>query len=268
MYTIRRRWSDNDRHFWRFTYARERHQTWGAELRSGADEHPGCNLLLRAFGHTLIVDFPPIIKPERKWVDCTGKWDGATGGYWDERERAYGFHVSEGHFSVSHGRQTHDSSTERRWSCFLPWTQWRFVRFSLFGLDGRHFWTAERGARDWDEQRRQQGLCPTSHFTFSDYDGQQVIAATQIHEREWKFGEGYFKWLSLFRRPKISRSLDLQFDKEVGPGKGSWKGGMIGHSIEMLPGELHEAAFRRYCDKGCERKGRKTGLMFIGPVVA
>lgn len=29
--------------------------------------------------------------------------------------------------------------------------------------------------------------------------------------------------------------------------KGSWKGGTIGHSIEMPPGELHADAFRRYC---------------------
>lgn len=26
-----------------------------------------------------------------------------------------------------------------------------------------------------------------------------------------------------------------------------WKGGTTGHAINMLSGELHEAAFRRYC---------------------
>ena len=35
--------------------------------------------------------------------------------------------------------------------------------------------------------------------------------------------------------------------KETGSKKGSWKGGTIGHGIDMLPGELHEGAFRRYC---------------------
>ena len=34
---------------------------------------------------------------------------------------------------------------------------------------------------------------------------------------------------------------------ETGKRKGSWKGGTIGHSIGMEPGELHESAFRRYC---------------------
>lgn len=45
----------------------------------------------------------------------------------------------------------------------------------------------------------------------------------------------------------ICDTLDLEFSSEVGRRKGSWKGGTLGHGIEMLPGELHEAAFRRYC---------------------
>lgn len=36
---------------------------------------------------------------------------------------------------------------------------------------------------------------------------------------------GWFKWLSWFGRPKIRRSLDIQFSSETGPEKGSWKGG-------------------------------------------
>lgn len=50
-----------------------------------------------------------------------------------------------------------------------------------------------------------------------------------------------------------------------GPEKGSWKGGTIGHSIEMLPDELHEAAFRRYCDQDHRAKGRSYRIRFIGP---
>ena len=38
----------------------------------------------------------------------------------------------------------------------------------------------------------------------------------------------------------------------------TWMGGAIGHSIDMLPGELHEAAFRRYCDQ--------KGLTFIAQI--
>lgn len=45
----------------------------------------------------------------------------------------------------------------------------------------------------------------------------------------------------------LRRSLDIRFSGETGHRKGSWKGGTVGHSINMLPGELHEAAFHRYC---------------------
>lgn len=41
--------------------------------------------------------------------------------------------------------------------------------------------------------------------------------------------------------------------------------GTTGHGIDMLPGETPEQAFRRYCDMGHERKGRKFKLRFIGP---
>jgi hypothetical protein len=109
--------------------------------------------------------------------------------------------------------------------------------------------------RDWDARRKLETACPAPRFDFLDFDGERITATTRIEEREWRLGEGRFKWLSIFRRPKVCRSLDLQFSSEVGRRKGSWKGGTIGHSIDMLPGELHEAAFRRYC--------AKEGLTFI-----
>ena len=77
-------------------------------------------------------------------------------------------------------------------------------------------------------------------------------------ERQWKFGTGWFKWLSLFRKDRVRRSLDIDFSREVGREKGSWKGGTIGHGIEMLPGESNEQAFRRYCTE--------NNLSFIGEV--
>lgn len=91
---------------------------------------------------------------------------------------------------------------------------------------------------------------------------------THIEEREWKFGTGWFRWLSWFRKPKVSRSLDIRFSEEVGKDKGSWKGGKVGHGIDMLPGELHEAAFRRYCEKEHSAKDGKYRVTFVGVVRA
>jgi len=263
-----RRWGDNDHYFGPFTFAfRERWRHFAVVLSSADDDDRGANLRISAFGNTMIVAMPNwIIRPYRTkvypgWDDVTVKRLGRDW-YWDVDERVFGFTLCDGHLSVKLGRQTHDSSTTQDWGCFLPWTQWRHVRHSFYGLDGRHFWTesdeetravsrlgAESRSERYEIVRQWAERCPTMSFAFDDFDGERITATTKIDEREWRFGTGYFKWLSLFRRPKIRRSLDIHFSSETGGRKGSWKGGTIGHSIGMLPDELHEAAFRRYCSE-------------------
>ncbi len=261
-----RRWSDNDRYWGPFTYAYEgiRRGNVAALLGSGDDEHRGCNLRLTAFGHTLIMALPQIVRPWRRKVYPGAAWDAATVArlgrdwYWDVHRREYGFYVFDGHFVIHYGRQTHDRGTTQSWSRFLPWTQWRHVRHSLYDMDGNHFADMPESRRmmdTWEERKALEMACPSATFEFQDFDGQKLAAQTRIEEREWRAGEGWFKWLSWFRKPKISRSLDLRFSEEVGERKGSWKGGTIGHSVEMTPGELHASAFRRYC--------AERGLTFV-----
>lgn len=251
-----RRWGDNDRHFGPFTYARDKnYRPISFVLSSAEEEYPGCNLRLSAFGCTLIVELPEIIKPHMTKV-TPKSWDAATIGrlgrdfYYDIDQRRYGFSVSEGFLQVFRGRSTNDSGTDTTWSKFLPWTQWRFIRHSLYGTNGGHFWTQfEKDRSDWQASRDAQEKCPSVSFEFDDFDGERLVATTVIEEREWKFGTGWFKWLSLFRRPKVRRSLDINFSGETGRRKGSWKGGTMGTGIDLTSGELHESAFRRYCAK-------------------
>lgn len=251
-----RRWGDSDTYVGPFTFARDR--TWkplGIHLQSTDDEDRGCSLRMSAFGGTMIIALPSwVLRPERRKV--VPGWDAATierlgrDWYWAVTQREFGVSLNDGFLNVSFGRVTHDSSTEQRWSCFLPWTQWRHVRHSLYGLDGSlyaHLPQARWGTPEYERGRALEEACPTVSFAFTDFDGEALIATTRIEEREWLFGEGWFKWLSLFRRPKVSRSLDIKFSGETGRRKGSWKGGTVGHSIAMRPGEPHTAAFQRYC---------------------
>lgn len=253
-----RRWGDNDRYVGPFTFSFN--ETWrhfAILLASGGDEHPGCSLRISAFGNTMIMALPRVIKPYVSWVDLSHAEWAKTGhdgrkGYTQVDQREYGFMLSDGHLSVSLGRKTHDSSTEQRWGCFLPWTQWRHVRRSFYGLDGKIVATIKSTGKrytegQWERERAIADSTPTISFEFDDFDGERIIAKTKIEEREYRLGEGWFKWLSLFRRPRINRSLDIEFSKETGKRKGSWKGGTIGHAISMTAGELHESAFRRYC---------------------
>lgn len=237
-----------------------RSKTWrplAVYLESGSDEYPGCYLYMGAFGWPVRLRLPQILKPWRSWVD-TSKYEWSknpAGGYWDIEPRQFGVQLSDGFLQVFLGPQTNDSLTTKSWCCHLPWTQWRFVRQSWYGPTGQHIETlwqskdrALRSAQsDW-RYEFEKTLAKT-RFEFDDFDGERIEVATHIEEREWRFGEGWFKWMSLFRRPRVIRSLDLEFSKEVGREKGSWKGGTMGHGIDMLPGELHEAAFKRYCEQ-------------------
>lgn len=264
-----RRWGDNDHYFGPFTYARDtRYRPLALVLQSGCDEYPGSQLRASGFGHTLIVAVPRwLIRPYREKVHA--RWDAATiermgrDWYWNVDKREFGFSYSDGFFQVFRGRHTMDSSTDRSKGYFLPWTQWRHVRHSFYGLNGEHVATLPDPGKSclgdlgrWERERSISSATPTAAFEFLDFDGERLSAVTKIEEREWRFGTGWFKWLSLFRSRKISRSLDIQFSGETGKRKGSWKGGTVGHSIEMRPGELHEDAFRRYC--------AENGMTFCG----
>lgn len=256
-----RRWGDNDRHFGPFTYAYDgRYRPFVVVLSSEEEEYPGCNMRLSAFGHTLIAELPPIIKPHREKI--YPKWDAATierlgrDWYWNIDQRQFGFSLCENFLQVFRGRHTMDSSTDRTWGYFLPWTQWRHVRHSFYGLDGEHIATLPDTGKSylgdpgrWERERAIADSTPTVAFAFDDFDGERIVATTRIEEREWKAGTGWFKWLSLFRKSRVSRSLDIRFSAETGKRKGSWKGGTVGHAIEMVSGELHESAFRRYCSE-------------------
>lgn len=238
----------------KFELKRVNERWWQATLSSGdGEDDKGCALRFTGFGWWLSIPLPPVIKPYRHWVDTSKyEWSGPNGGYWDTDRREFGVSLFDNHFSVRYGRQADDSSIDRQWGTFVPWMDWRFVRMSYYGIDGEHVWTephrtGPESNEQWEERQSKIKAVPTVTFDFTDFDGEAIQATTRIKEWQWKFGTGWFRWLSLFRRDKVRRSLDLHFSKETGKRKGSWKGGTIGHSIDMLPGELHEAAFRRYC---------------------
>ena len=221
-------------------------------LESGDDEYPGCFLVLGLGKWRKQIAIPAIVKPGVCMVRGQYNYD-------EFIESRYGVYLFENHFNICYGRGDANFNRdifgeEQRWSCFLPWMEWRHVRHSLYDLSGGHVFTqfdrdAAKGVKQYEDFRKQEPICPKRVFTFRDFDGEEIEATTHIEEREWHRGEGWFKWLSWFTPAKIRRSLDIQFNKETGKRKGSWKGGTIGHGIDMQPGELHESAFRRYCVK-------------------
>lgn len=247
------RWSNNDRHFGPFTYAVKDGRDFGIVLKSRGDEDSQAYGRVRLFGLTVLWPLPGwLIRPHREKVTAR-YWDAETikrmgrDWYWSVHERAFGFTFTEGALHLYYGKQTNEWPGSKSRCIFLPWREWRVTRDDLFDAEGQFF--AALHGREWDERHRLQDACPRVLFLFKDYDGEEITAYCHIKEWDRKLGTGWFKWLSLLRRKQVRRSLDIRFSAEVGPRKGSWKGGTVGHIIEMLPGELHETAFRRYCDQ-------------------
>lgn len=265
-----RRWSGNDSHFGPFTWCFGDYWRLGAVVDSGGNDEGGSGCHARFyFGRfTFITELPNWLRDFRiKHMATT--WDAATVArlgrdyYYEVFPREYGFHFDlEGSLHTRFGPQTHDSRTSKSNVFFLPWANWRFIGQKWYGLHGELLRT---GGHKWDDDYAFEQSMPKASFEFYDYDGKHITASTHIEEREWRFGTGWFKWLSLFRRPKIRRSLAINFSEEVGPEKGSWKGGTLGHGIDILSGELHEQAFRRYCEQEQRAKSRRFRLQYIGP---
>jgi len=188
-------------------------------------------------------------------------WDAATvarigrNWYYETFRRDYGFCLSDGFFQIFFGAQSDDSLTEKRWSKFLPWRQIRHCAYRLYNLDGSLFWETLE-SRIFEQQRAMREEVPKAVFIYQDYDGEFGLATTFMEELEWAHGTGWFSWLSIFKSNRVRRSLDISFDREVGPEKGSWKGGIRGTGINLRPEETHEMAFRRYCARdGLSRSG-------------
>jgi len=266
--------TDNDKNFGPITLGKWR-KTFSAYINSGDDENAETYIMMAAFGWAFRIRvFNWLCRSWReRWVECN--WDSETvkrlgrSGYWKIHARRFGFSLSDmgngyDFLQFFFGPQTNDSLTTKIWSKHLPWKQWDHVRHSLYTPTMQHFYTKQRNS-DFRVFFDAKEKCPKSYFEFQDYDGEPMVATCCVEEREWHKGSGWFKWLRWFYAPKIRRSLDLSFSSEVGTGKGSWKGGIVGHGIDMLPGESTKEAFQRYCSKTHERKGRKYNLLFIGP---
>jgi hypothetical protein len=244
-------WGDNDKSFGPFTWTKTHYKKYGVILDSGGGKHsdnPCCNLRLHFHKTTAIINLPPIIKLHKLWVDTE------SGGYWSSCEKQYGYFIDEDTLHLKFGAQSDFSTTRKTRVYFLPWADWRFIRHSLFDDEGKHFKTffenetIPEGEDKFKITQRFKDACPKIEFLFSDYDNEIINAVTFIEEREWRRGDGWFKWLSLVSRPKIKRVLEIEFSKGTGRNKKIGRG-YTAISIDLLPNELHEAAFKRHCSQ-------------------
>ena len=258
------RLTDDDRNFGPLTIGPTSWKAWRFVLSSGGTKEHYNHVTIYIFGWVARLKLPPLIKQYKKWINLSGKSWANSPGYLEVFPNEYGFSLSDGFLQIFYGPQTHSSETTKDWCCQLPWTDWTHRRKSYYDTDGKLLKSFhESGFQGYYEQKQFEKSMPKSSFEIQDHDGELIKCNTFIIEQEWTKGAKRFQWLRFFTKPKIVRCLDIEFEKEVGVDKGSWKGGLMGTSIQLNPGELHEEALKRYCAKIHNGKNGKYELKFL-----
>jgi len=127
----------------------------------------------------------------------------------------------------------------------IPWKHYTFKDHCLLNLDKSVFHCINKDDEfySWEYPNHQIAI-----FYFRDsYDNELITASCKLERRRWELGIGAFKWLKYFVNTKVSTSLEMDFNKEIGSRKGTWKGGVVGTSIELDSDEDYKDAFKRWC---------------------
>lgn len=227
---------------------------WGFSVNTGYDSHKPY-FRIAAFGLWISINLPLwVLAPARRKV--AARWDAATvermgrDWYWDETRREFGIDFHNDAFTLHYGIQPDSWPGDKtiRWT--PPWMRWRYIGTKYFDLNGsvfaRHYPLIGRA---YEESEAIEATVPTVTFAFNDFDGESIAATVRMDESEYACGEGRWSWLGKLRPHRRHRRYDFKFSKETGNRKGSWKGGMSACNGPAEPGELHEAAFRRYCNE-------------------
>lgn len=254
------RWSDNDRRFTDYIiYSKSNYSKVGVVVESGK-QSSGCKMRISLFKHTLIIALPDIVKPIHHFVDTSHyEWGNPGGGYTDVYQRRYGIEFHDTAMHYHYGAQTHDSDSDKTGVWFYPWrdlTRKSKTYYDLYGDIYGKVDFSKKANYNFTIDQLLEDSCPTRKYSFLDYDGEEITATCKVEKNEYSRGRGLFKLLFLGRSQKERRYLSIKFSSEVGHKKGSWKGGVVGHSITLEDGELHEAGFQRYC--------KENNLTFIG----
>lgn len=200
---------------------------------------------------------PEIFKPRKKWVD-TSKYEWSTspkGGYWNHIGREYGFTITEDSLHVHYGIQpgywsSRDKKNSDHVKVFdIPWKNNTFM--------GQFFFTPEwsfydvvkpkkNGGLDFDRLHFNKENVPKIKIKFNDFDGEEIIATCYLIMRKYHKGTSWCRWLKYVTKPLEYYALEVEYNKETGYEKGSWKGGTIAHGIPLEYGEDPIEAFKRY----------------------
>lgn len=229
---------------------------WMTPWEDDDDRHNIINLHVGR--RSVWIKIPEIIKPKEKWLTIDGKQ------YRDTIQRSYGFSFFEDALHLSYGIQPgcwcqDDPENSDHTKVLFYFWNYDFVDQKVFDINQERYVTGKKWRELRDQMYRRENNFSTlpktdflvyEFFTYYDpHNNCNVFAKAYVEEYSWIRGK--YKWMKsifgLFDRFRlVRRSLNVEFSDETGPRKGSWKGGTIGCSLDMIPGESTEAAIERF----------------------
>lgn len=190
------------------------------------------------------------------------------------KEEGY-FHLTWDYCSNLMNNITGHKSKSIWWWFF--WKQCNRTKQELLNLDGS-LYKDITDIKDTDTSDRYdiikayEKAQPYYLFEILDYDKEKIQVVARLERNTYSYGNGKFtRWLmKFFKKPIVRTYLELEFLKEIGNRKGSWKGGTTGHAVEVLIDENPIETFKRYCISPELRGSRnkfQDNLTYLGHTV-
>lgn len=122
----------------------------------------------------------------------------------------------------------------------MPWADLVHIAREVMRPDGS--WVPYVGT--YEREKAPDGRHTEAHpyrYLLRSGEVQQRVATIHIERMEWRLR--WLRWTRLGR--KVRYYIDVEFSDEVGERSGSWKGGTVGCSYDLRPGETPVECLRR-----------------------
>ncbi|PHN61230.1 hypothetical protein AO268_03855 [Pseudomonas sp. ICMP 8385] len=258
-------------------YKGQRDSIFGIAIDSGDNgDYPGNKLIIHVWKYSAWIKIPNIIKPWAQKQTFTTLSPEATArrleqfghlDYFEYHARKYGFRLQTRGIHTNFGPSTMDSQSEKSRYFSFPWREFDLVLNALCDANGVEHIEKSKGVRlGYKEAQAIKDKMPRYVFLLKDYDGQEIRAYCHMEKRVYRIGTGWVKkYFGALRPTRTFVELDIAFDGETGPEKGSWKGGTIGTGSRAEKGDKHDAQYliEKYCAGTHRAKGSHYQMTFI-----
>lgn len=126
-------------------------------------------------------------------------------------------------------------------SYYMPWSM-NPVKGTHKVLNKNGQWVPYVGS--WErEKETDDRLIEVYPYTYQLRSGKLQKVQASVYRERREYRQRWLTWCPLFSHKY--EYIEVKFSEEIGEEAGSWKGGVVGTSLDVLKGESNEQALRR-----------------------